>query len=292
MSRRSWWLCVVLAPVAGFQLVAVASFLGEQRTLGAYLNRVTQASQAPSEQAKEIVLSLKNKPDEGNDSYFLLPIFRPLRPTAAQVIENGGDCADRSRLVITLLHLRGIHATKWALYNANGESKHAVVEADVESGKMVLDPLFGIWFPKQEGGYFGIRELRQDPNILLERLKELRAEKVRPGADRLEFYPANDYIYTNARTINWTKTATMRDAFSILHRMIGERAYALHRPGFVEEPALMVIYGLAVLEVFLILLWLLLRRLTKKRTAEGRLPGSTKTRDTRSFPTAPLARSS
>jgi hypothetical protein len=283
---------VVLAPLAGLQVVAMASYLGEQRTLESYLNRVTQASQAPSEQAKEIVLSLKDKPDEGNDSYFLLPIFRPLRPTAAQVIENGGDCADRSRLVITLLNLRGIHATKWALYNANGESKHAVVEADVESGKMVLDPLFGIWFPKQDGGYFGIRELRQDPNILLERLKELRAEKVSPGADRLELYPTNDYIYANARTINWTKTATMRDTFSILHRMLGDRAYALPRPGFVEEPALMVIYGLGVLEVFLILLWLVMRRLAKKRTAEGRLPGSTKTRDTRSFPTAPLARSS
>jgi hypothetical protein len=292
VSRRSWWLCVVLAPVAGLQLVAMASYLGEQRTLESYLNRVTQASQAPSEQAKEIVLSLKNKPDEGNDSYFLLPIFRPLRPTASQVIESGGDCADRSRLVITLLNLRGIHATKWALYNAKGESKHAVVEADVETGKMVLDPLFGIWFPKPQGGYFAIRELRQDPNILLDRLKELRAEKVNQGAGRLEFYPTTDYIYANARTINWTKTATMRDTFSVLHRMMGERADALHRPGFVEEPALMVIYGLAVLEVFLILLWLVMRRLTKKRTAEGSFPGSTKTRDTRSFPTAPLERSS
>lgn len=157
---------------------------------------------------------------------------------------------------------------------------------------MVLDPLFGIWFPKPQGGYFAIRELRQDPNILLDRLKELRAEKVNQGAGRLEFYPTTDYIYANARTINWTKTATMRDTFSVLHRMMGERADALHRPGFVEEPALMVIYGLAVLEVFLILLWLVMRRLTKKRTAEGSFPGSTKTRDTRSFPTAPLERSS
>ena len=291
MRRRIWWLVLSLTPLVGLQLASVAYYLREQRTLAAYLNQVTQASQAPSEQAKEIILSLKDKPDDANDSYFLLPIFRPLRPTASQVIENGGDCADRSRLVITLLHLHGIHATKWALYNANGESKHAVVEADVESGKMVLDPLFGIWFPKPQGGYFAIRELRQDPNILLNRLKKLHAEKMHPGAGRLEFYPTNEYLYTNARTINWTKTAILRDTFSILHRMMGERANELHRPGFAEEPALMVIYGLAALETFLILLWLVIRRLMKG-TAEGRLSDGTKTMDTKSFPTAPLARSS
>jgi hypothetical protein len=256
-----------------------------------YLNYVTQASQPPSELAKEIVLSLKDKPDDGNDSYFLFPLFRPLRPTATQVLERGGDCADRSRLVITLLNLRGIHAAKWALYNRNGESKHAVVEADVETGKMVVDPLFGMWFPKPQGGYFGIRELRQDPSILPGRLEVLRAEKVRPGADRLEFYPVNDYIYTNARTINWTKNALLRDTFAILHGMLGERASELHRPRFAEEPALMVIYGLAALEAFLIVLWLVMRRLTK-RPAEESLPGSTNARNTRGFPSAPLARSS
>ena len=291
MSRRNRWLVVALVPLIGLQLVSVVYYVREQRTLEGYLNHVTQASQAPSEQAKEIVLSLKDKPDDGNDSYFLFPLFRPLRPTASQVLEKGGDCADRSRLVITLLNLRGIHAAKWALYNAKGESKHAVVEVDVESGKMVLDPLFGIWFPKSQGGYFGIRELRQDPSILPERLKELRAEKAKPGVDRLEFYPANDYIYTNARTINWTKNVPLRDTFEILHGMLGDRVSELHRPGFAEEPALMVIYGLAALEAFLIVLWLVMRRLVK-RPAEGSLPGSTKTRNTRGFPSAPLARSS
>jgi hypothetical protein len=284
-------LVISLVPLVGLQLVSLAYYFSEQRTLEAYLNRVTQASQAPSEQTKEIVLSLKDKLDNGNDSYFLIPVFRFLRPMASQVIEKGGDCADRSRLVITLLRLRGIHATKWALYNSNGESKHAVLEADVESGKMVVDPLFGIWFPKPQGGYFGIRELRQDSSILPERLKELRAEKVELGAGRLEFYPEGEYIYTNARTINWTKAAILRSTFSLLHWMLGEHAYWLQRPGFVEEPPLMVIYGLAGLEVFLMLAWIVMRRLAK-RPAEGTFPSDAETNGPQDFPDMPLPRSS
>lgn len=277
MSRRVRWLLISLVPLVGLQLVSGACYFREQRILETYLNRVTQTSHTPSELAKEIVLSLKDKPDNGNDSYFLTPVLRFLRPMASEVIEKGGDCADRSRLVIALLRLRGIHATKWALYNSNGESRHAVVEADVESGKMVVDPLFGIWFPKPQGGYFGIRELRQDPSILPERLKELRAQKIEPGVGRLEFYPTSEYIYTNARSINWTKTAILRSMFSLLHGALGERADVLHRPAFAEEPPLMVIYGLAVLEVFLILAWIVMGRLAKPR-AESTLENGVKTK--------------
>ncbi len=291
MSRHVRWLVISLVPLVGLQLVSLADYFSEQRTLETYLNRVTQVSQVPSEQAKEIVLSLKNKPDEGNDSYFLIPAFRFLRPMASQVIDKGGDCADRSRLVITLLRLHGIHAAKWALYNANGESKHAVVEADVESGKMVVDPLFGIWFPKPQGGYFGIRELRQDSSILPERLKELRAEKIEPGVGRLKFYPTSEYIYTNARTINWTKTAILRSTFSMLHWILGERAYVLRRPEFAEEPPLMVIYGLAGFEAFLTLAWIVITRLAK-RSAEGTLSNVAETNGSQSFPDMPLPRSS
>jgi hypothetical protein len=284
-------LVIFLVPLVGLQLISLAHYFSEQRTLETYLNRVTRISQAPSEQAKEIVLSLKDKPDNGNDTYFLIPVFRFLRPMASQVIDKGGDCADRSRLVITLLRLRGIHATKWALYNNNGESKHAVVEADVESGKMVVDPLFGIWFPKPQGGYFGIRELRQDPNILPERLKKLRAEEIEPGAGRLEFYPTGEYIYTNAQTFNWTKTAILRSIFSLLHWVLGERAYVLPRPAFAEEPPLLVIYGLAGLEVFLILAWIVMRRLARP-LAENAAPNGTKAKGSQNFPNSSPPRSS
>lgn len=266
MIRRRWYLAAILVLLLGVQIFSLVYYIWEQRSLSAYLNQVANPSLPPSEQIKQVVLSLKNKPDDGNDSYFLLPLFRFLRPTPWQVIEKGGDCADRSRLVVALLRLRGIHASKWALYNVHGESRHAVVQADVE-GEMVVDPLFGLWFPKLRGGYYGIRDLKQHPGILSQRIDELRAKGVQPGTDRLETYEFDQYIYTDARTINWNKSGLLRLSYLLLHRILGERVDELPRPAFVEEPALMVFYGTAALEFVLILAWFAVARLRRRVTA-------------------------
>ena len=90
---------------------------------------------------------------------------------------------DRSRLVIRLLRLHGIEASKWALYTKEMKSVHAVVELEAETGKMVADPLYGLWFPRPDGGYYDIKELRQSPSILRGRIQTL----VREGnATRIE----------------------------------------------------------------------------------------------------------
>jgi len=260
---RTWLFATFLLLSLGLQVFSCVYYIEEQRALTGYLNRVAIPSATPSELAKDVVSSLKTKPDE-NSSYFFLPVFRPLRPSPWQVLEKGGDCADRSRLVIALLRLRGVHASKWALYNPDGESVHAVVEADVESGKMVVDPLFGMWFPKPQGGYYAIRDLKQDPKLLQQRIADLRAQGVRPGTDSLELYPLDQYIYVNARTINWSKNAVWRLVYLILHGLIGDRADQLDRPALAEEPALMVICGAAGFECVVVFVWLYLRRKARK----------------------------
>ena len=267
MNRARWYFAAILGLLLGLQLFSLTYYVREQRSLVAYLNQIASPSLPPSEQVKEVVLSFQDKPDDENDSYFLWPAFRFLRPTPWQVLERGGDCADRSRLVVALLHLRGIHASKWALYNAQGESKHAAVQADVESGKMAVDPLFGLWFPKPQGGYYAIRELRQDPRILSQRVDELLAKGQQPGAGRLEFYPKDQYVYTQARTINWNKSGSMRFAYRALHGILGEGVDELRRPGFAEEPPLMVIYGAAGMEFVLVLAWFMMVRLRRRVTA-------------------------
>jgi len=264
MTRQRQFFVTILVLLVGLQSVSLAYYLREQQVLAAYVARVVGPGLPPSEQVKALVLSLRDKSGEGNEGYFLLPVFRFLRPTALQVIENGGDCGDRSRLLIALLRLRGIQSAKWALYNGAGESKHAVVQAQVESGDMVADPLFGIWFPKAQGGYYAIRDLRQDPAILPQRIEELRAKGLRPGAARLEFYEFNDYIYDNARTINWNKIFIMKFTYRALHGILGAKADDIARPAFVEEPPLMVILGAAALELALILAWIVLARRRKQ----------------------------
>jgi hypothetical protein len=254
---RRWWLTLLLVPLASLQLFCLLYYGQERRSLSAYLDSVSNPSLAATEQIKQVVSSLKDKPAEGNESYFLVPVFRFLRPTPEQVIENGGDCADRSRLLVRLLQLRGISSSKWALYDAHGESVHAVIQADVESGKMVVDPLFGIWFPKPTGGYYAIRDLKRNPGILRQRIDELRAQGLKPGADSLASYNVDRYTYAHARTINWNKSAIMRYSYQLLHGLLGETADSLHRPAFVEEPPLMIFYGILLLEVGLFMTWLL-----------------------------------
>jgi hypothetical protein len=234
---------MLFVPLVSLQLSCLVYYVQERRSLSAYLDSVSTPSLAATEQIKQVVSSLKNKPSEGNESYFLLPVFRFLRPTPRQVIENGGDCADRSRLLERLLQLRGISSSKWALYDAHGESVHAVIQADVESGKMVVDPLFGIWFPKPSGGYYAISDLKRDPGILRQRINELQAKGLKPGADSLASYDVDRYTYAHARTINWNKSAIMRYTYQLLHGLLGETADNLHRPAFVEEPPLLVFYG-------------------------------------------------
>jgi hypothetical protein len=269
VNYRNWFFAAILTITLGLQTASTVYYVREQAFLTKYIDRVADPALSESEQVKRVVISLKNDPDVDNDDYFLLPVFRPLRPTARQVMEDGGDCADRSRLLIALLHLRGIKGSKWALYNAKGESVHAVVEANVETGKMVADPLFGLWFPKPQGGYYDIHELKKDPTILGARVAELRAEGIQPGVDRLQLYPLNDYVYSSARTINWNKNALSRGIYSSLHGILGDQAGELGRPRFVEEPPLMVIYGMAAVQFVTLLAWFLLTRRSRKRETKS-----------------------
>jgi hypothetical protein len=196
--------------------------------------------------------------------YFLLPIFSFLRPMPRQVMEQGGDCADRSRLVIRMLRLHGIEASKWALYTQEMKSVHAVVELEAETGKMVADPDFGLWFPRSSGGYYSIRELRQSPNILRDRIQSLVAQDIRPGASDLRKYPLDDYSYEYAKTINWEKWAVTWPLYKILRVTMGTSIDDLQRPAFVETPQLMVVMMAALLEGSLVAAYVLAVQMRKK----------------------------
>ena len=229
------------------QCISIIDYLNEEEYLLGLMDRVAPRSLPPSEQAIKVVESLKGLPVKDfsamqqDSRYFLLPIFSFLRPMPRQVMEQGGDCADRSRLVIRMLRLHGIGASKWALYTKEMKSVHAVVELEAEAGKMVADPLYGLWFPRSDRGYYGIRELRQSPKILHDRIKSLVEQGKRPGSSDLRKYPLDDYSYEYAKTINWEKWAVTWPLYKILRATMGTSVDDLQRPAFVEAPQLMVV---------------------------------------------------
>lgn len=269
LMRIRYVIAALIACLFALQCISVIDYLREEDYLLGLMDRVAPRSLPPSEQAIKVVESLKSLPvkefsaTRQDSPYFLLPIFSFLRPMPRQVMEQGGDCADRSRLVIRMLRLHGIEASKWALYTKEMKSVHAVVELEAETGKMVVDPDFGLWFPRSNGGYYSIRDLRQSPKILRDRIQSLVAQGKRPGASDLRKYPLNDYIYEYAKTINWEKWAVTWPLYKILRVTMGTSIDDLQRPAFVEAPQLMVVIIAAVLQASLLAFHTLVTRVRR-----------------------------
>jgi hypothetical protein len=177
-----------------------------------------------------------------NKGSFLSPVFRFLRPTAVQVCQSGGDCADKARLLIVLLDLYGVEATKVALYDDSGKPRHATVEVKIENGgKMAIDPYYSLYFPRPQGGYYSIADVSANDQILRARIDEIIARGNDQRRPRFSNYPYHKYTYRQPRTINWDKSVIMESVYHVLSVLIGsERVDQIERPSFVERPPLML----------------------------------------------------
>jgi hypothetical protein len=253
--RRAAWVCAVtvLGALILFQAKVWMNLKADQQYLTHLMDTIADPALPPSAQTLALLGYLREKPPQTNRAYFLNREFAFLRPTAREVAENGGNCADRSRFVVVMLKIHGIHASKWALYAPNGRPAHAVVEVDSEQGKMVADPLYGIWFPKPGGGFYGIQELRNNPEILKQRLGELRAAPLPYGVMDIRKYPLDHYVYSDPRTVNWDKSAITHHFYGFLHALFGARINQITRPEWSEQPADMVLLMSFALEVILFL---------------------------------------
>jgi len=174
----------------------------------------------------------------GNRGRFLLT---SMRATPLQVIESGGDCADKSRLLYALLRESGMSATMALCFKADSnEPVHTFVEVALGAGcQMAVDPAFNLFFPKpDETGYYGLLDLRKDPAILVRRVETICREI--PTQCREQYYMRPADGYTRASTINWNKNAVLRLTHHLLHSVLGDEVYRLRRPAVIEEPKLFV----------------------------------------------------
>ena len=224
-------------------------------------DRVAEAV-AGVERPSELVVTLtdfvrREVPPKIEQKPFLHPLFMPLRPPPRAVVEWGGDCADKSRLLITLLRLHGVSAGKVALYDDGGVSRHAVVRADIENGAtMVVDALYGMYFPRPAGGYYTVSDITADEGILKARVAQLGADGgdgFRPPVAR---YPFDRYTYRQPRSINWEKLFLTRWLYAGLHAVMGDDVDTITRPFWAERPALMLLFLCVGLQLFLLATWL------------------------------------
>ena len=167
-----------------------------------------------------------------NSHYFIVPA---LGPTPIQVLEAGGDCADKSRLVAAMLNELNIEAglvmISPCLYC---QYIHTVVEARQERGRMVVDPIWNVDYPAADGSYLGVRDLA-GTNLGRERVAELQRQ--RGATDKIAVMPPTEATFDYAMAINWDKNAVTTAAAAML-RLLGCAPETMFRPRFPEDPKL------------------------------------------------------
>ena len=231
---------LVVCALAAVNLWGFVEYRRDSAELARIAEQVAAGAATPSEQVERLTKYLANEiATDRPDSYFLLPIFRPLKPTAMQVLREGGDCSYKTRAFNVLAHHLGIDSAKWALYDAKGVPRHAVAVVETERGPLVADPLFGIVYEDTKGNPIRLEKLRDDPKQLSEGL----AVATSNGNERAERYPIERYSYRSARSFNWEHLSATQMLYKGLARVFGSRwVDDLPIPYMVNEPYLLIVF--------------------------------------------------
>ena len=167
-----------------------------------------------------------------NKRYFLIPA---LGPTPVQVLQSGGECEDKSRLVSAMLRQLGIDSGLVQIFPCEDCGPiHTVVEAEYGSGRMVVDPTWNIEYPSGNGEFLGVQDLAGS-SIGREHIHDLQAR--RGAGDKIQFMSEAEATFDYARAVNWRKNAVSRAAAFGL-RILGYTPEQMLRPHFLEDPKL------------------------------------------------------
>ena len=211
----------------------------------------------------------QNKGFGKNDHYFLVPA---LGPTPIQVLEFGGDCSDKSRLVAAMLNELNIGAGLVMISPCpNCGFIHTVVEAEYERGRMVVDPIWHVDYPAGDGRFLGIRDLAGTSRGR-DRVAELQRE--RGPSDKIAAMPATEATFDYAVAMNWNKNAATRTVAAALH-FLGYTPEQMFRPRFLEDPELALSLFLVCIGIALIGANFVIYFLVKLTGGRIRGPGKT-----------------
>lgn len=232
---RDWASRLCVASACGFFLfgsVELASWDGERRQLRALARAVVTPTQGEGEWLTELTEWLSQNVRPGKNRRY--HIWRRLDATPIQILEHGGDCEDKAKLMAALLRELGIESSLAMLYPCvQCESEHTVLFVETPAGWTLADPTFGFTFPDGRGGFLTIETLRAEPAILQARLDEL--QEARGPDDPIQRYERALNHYAHMTTFNWNKNALMRSVAGFL-RATGAEPWSIPRPLFLEDP--------------------------------------------------------
>jgi hypothetical protein len=233
--RLIYRLCLALA--LGLLLVGAVELTSWQADR-ARLRRVAEAVAGPARGEVERLTRLtgwvyRNGPCKRNGRYHL---WRKLGATPISVLEHGGNCQDKTKLLAALLRELDVETSLAMLYQCQGcKPRHTVVFVEMREGWTIADPAFDLTFPNGRGGFHTIEELRAERALLERRLAELRAE--RGPADPINDYKRAVDHHALMTTVNWDKNALTRGAAGLI-RAAGGEPWSTPRPLFLDDPKL------------------------------------------------------
>lgn len=182
-----------------------------------------------------------------NNAYF---VVSALGPTPIQVLEQGGDCADKSRLVAAMLNELGIEAGLVMIAPClHCGFIHTVVEARYESGRMVVDPIWNVDYPTSDGKFLGVRDLAWTTRG---QQRVLDLQRQRGATDKIAAMPATEAKFEYATAINWDKNTLTRTLAQAM-RLLGYRPETMFRPRLLEDPKLALSSMLIIVTVGVVL---------------------------------------
>lgn len=167
-----------------------------------------------------------------NERFFLVPA---LGPTPNQVLESGGDCGDKSRLVSAMLWQLRINSGLAQIFPCRDCGPiHVVVEAEYEAGRMVVDPIWDVDYPTGDGRFLGIQEL-SGTRRGREHVADLQWR--RGASEKIQSMPESEATFDFAVAINWERNAFSHAVAFGLGLLEYDPAHLL-RPHFLEDPKL------------------------------------------------------
>ena len=181
----------------------VFDFVRERQALVRFLDGRLAALPADDEVAlaADLVGYLGTLPNEETTHRmgYLNPLYAFLKARPIDILENGGFCGNKARLLVTLFHLRGIPSRVTYLYNPEGRNRPelgqpyitAFVEVRLDGRWAAIEPYLAVLFRRADGSPATAADLAADPGLI--------------RAQAPKWYTPELFNFREIRGIRWEK---------------------------------------------------------------------------------------
>lgn len=235
-----WWFDLVAA--AAIAALGI-HWVVERRRLFRFVASEGPSLGEPEQRALAFAARISNRPWSPKDPPYLAPALAPFGATPSAVLQRGGCCSGTSRLYILCLAAIGIRANQITVYHRSGNAQHCLVEVRIPGGRLIADPVYGVYYTDGTGRRLGLEDLQAGVPVICALL---------PGTIR-SGYPHDDYYnfdFALTKTANWTMSWQRRLAYTVLRASVGGSVDRLRVPAILEWPQVLLIVPLLGATIF------------------------------------------